>query len=117
MKLFAHDRHIYEDRGYRGRPYFMEWARDQWRDVPDDIAGILLGASEKFCDVTGDEHPEQHRCSKTNRYSVVQYAAPVTVDMAAAEGGGRPSRQRLEARRDTYKRSSVARVNPAARGG
>lgn len=109
MRLYAHARHVYED---RGRRYFVEFAAGQWRDVPDAVGALLLGAhAPKFCDVSGPDDPAAHACPKT--YLTSQYQAPETVVMVPHE---RVAAGRLATRRRAYKRSKVARVNPAARG-
>ena len=106
MKVFAHSRHVYEDRGAR---VFVEFAAGQSREVSAAVGGLLLAAHPlKFCDVTGGSH----KCKKpTYQTTALQ---PERTTMLVPQG--RSSRQRQEARRQTYKRSRVARANPAARG-
>lgn len=112
MKLYAHQRHAYED---RANHRFYEWADGQVRDVPDDVGLMLLQAHpSKFCNVNGEESPESHVCSKTREYmvSTLEPEHKVTLE----PGSGRVSAQRLKLRRQTLKRSRVARVNAGARG-
>lgn len=111
MKLYAHQAHVYEDRANRR---FYEWAVNQVRDVPDEIGTMLLIAHEpKFCDVSHLTQPETHVCKKTKLYEVRPFESPVTTELVP--GTGRVSKQRLQLRRQTLKRSRVARANIAAR--
>lgn len=107
MKLFAHSPHVYEDRGAR---VFVEFAAGQAREVTEAVGSLLLAAHPlKFCDVTGGVH----KCKKAALYQTTQLAPEHKTVMLPQ---GRSSRRRQEARRQTYKRSRIARANSAARG-
>ena len=110
MKLYAHQRHVYEDRAHR---HLYEWAQNSWQDIADDIGLLLLKAHpSKFCDVTAEPDPNKHRCAKSRQYMVKPYEAPLNVTLIP--GSGRVSRQRLEKRRAVYARSRVARMTRKA---
>ena len=111
MKLFAHSRHVYEDRGLR---VFIEFPPSQWREIAEGVGKVLLTAHPaKFCDVSGEADPQRHKCKKSALYLTSQLQPERTTVLVPQ---GRSSRQRQEVRRQTYKRSRVARANPAARG-
>ena len=122
MKLFAHARHIYEDRATR-RTY--EWNVGQWLEIPDELGKYLLTSHPtKFCDISAEAKPELHSCRKDNERRNRAYALSIlkpehTTELIPAPpvpGSGRVSRQRLYLRRQALKRSRRARVNIAARG-
>lgn len=111
MRLFAHSRHVYEDRGAR---VFIEIASGQWREVSDAVGGFLLTAhSQKLCDVTAEANPDKHKCKKAALYVTSQLQPERTTVLVPQ---GRSSHQRLQTRRNALRRSRVARMNPAARG-
>ena len=78
------------------------------------VGGFLLAAHPlKLCDVTHETNPDKHKCKKTALYLTSQLQPERSTVLIPQ---GRSSRQRQETRRQTYKRSRVARANPAARG-
>ena len=110
MKLFAHARHVYEDRATH---HLYEIAAGAWLEVPDDVGAFLLSNNGlKLCDVSREKEPGRHSCSKTKKYAVSTLAPDLTTHLTP-EGRGRVSRQRLNLRRQTYKRSRVARMQRA----
>ena len=106
MLLYAHRGHSYEDRATR-QLYVI--GQGTYREVPDPIGALLLGAHpDKLCDVSGEANPGGHVCPRTQsgdyEHTMVQ-SPPLTTEL-------RPklSRQKREMRRNAKKRSLQARL-------
>ena len=106
-KVFAHWTHSYED---RARHILYVTPGGRWREMPDEIAEMLLQAHPtKLCDVTGDTNPDAHTCVITEVRAAFEASQPVQEPPETI----RLSPQNRRKLRAAKKRSKVARLKYA----
>ena len=109
--VFSHGQpHVYEDRATHV-VYLV--GQDTYREVPDDVAAVLLrGHPDKLCDVTDETEPELHRCRLTSAYHVEAMSGPPVDEMA------RPALPNMQERRlgVMKRRAAAAKLHPVKAG-
>ena len=104
MKLYVHIPHSYED---RGRKRLYQFPPNHVVDIPDEVGAYMLREHPlKFCDVTNELQPNEHKCEK-GRYEVQSISQPPRDTMLVAK----LSAQKRQLLRQARKRSLHVRRN------
>ncbi len=79
MKVFAHRKHRFYDAGRR-QLYILP--AGMWKELPDEVAGEMFsGHPDKLCNVSDEENPDSHVCTKAQYETTVVQAPPQTTMM------------------------------------